>query len=236
MNKKITAGIIGAMECEIRLLRAELSEIREEKIGVFTFYRGSIGDIDVVLARAGVGKVNAAICATLMASAFAPDFIVNTGCMGGLEPGLHVLDVVAAERTAEHDLDYGLLGDERGTVFLPDGSSAKFFDTDAELTDKIVRAAELCGSRVIRGTIASGDIFVSNADDKALIRNGFDAAGTEMEGAAVGHACAALKLPFALIRCVSDGADGDAHMSFEEFSVKASEISARITLKFLSML
>jgi len=236
MTGRIRAGIIGAMECEVGLLREKLEGLREEKLGAFTFYLGSIGNIDVVLARAGVGKVNAAVCATAMITRYSPDFVINTGCMGGLAEGLHVLDVVSADRTVEYDLDYGMLGDERGMIFFPDGSAAKYMKPDEELSALLAKAAEGYGSRVITGTIASGDKFVSDPTDKQMIKDGFDAAGCEMEGAAIGHACAALGTRFAIIRCVSDGADDGAPMSFEEFSVKASEISANITLAFLSLL
>lgn len=233
-GKETTAAVIGAMECEIALIAERLEDRSEEKAGPFRFVTGRIGRTRVVLVRSGVGKVNAAICASVTAMKYSPDFIINTGCMGGLDPGLSVLDTVAATGTVEYDLDYGSLGDERGTVFLPDGRSVMIAKTDEKLTAGLIAAAEACGRRVVTGVVASGDRFVDDPAAKAFIRDSFGACGCEMEGASIGHACLALGIPFAVLRSVSDGADGSAGMSFAEFSEAASALSAEIVCGFLA--
>ena len=233
-KKEITAGVIGAMECEISLISERMTERSVREIGAFRFITGRIGGTETVLARCGVGKVNAALCAALMAERFSPDFIINTGCMGGLDPVLSVLDTVAATGTVEYDLDYGSLGDERGSVFLPDGRTVKVAETDRKLTEGLIAAAEACGRRVSTGILASGDRFVDDPAAKTFIRDTFGACGCEMEGAAIGHACLALGIPFAVLRSVSDGADGGAGMSFAEFAGAASAVSAEIICGFLT--
>lgn len=64
--------------------------------------------------------------------------------------------------------------------------------------------------------------------------NSFDAAAAEMEGAAVAQVAAANETPFVIIRSISDLAENEANVSFEEFERKAADISSRIVLGMLS--
>ena len=55
-------GIIGAMEEEVAKLK-ELCEDREEiQKGPYFFVKGKLSGHEVVLCKAGIGKVNAAAC------------------------------------------------------------------------------------------------------------------------------------------------------------------------------
>lgn len=231
-----TAAVIGAMECEVSLLCGLLENRREYRVGKFVFHRGMIGGTDVVVARAGVGKVNAAVCTATLISKFSPAFVVNTGCMGGIDPILRQNDVVAATDTVEYDITYGSLGTPDGVIFLPDGSEADCFACDAEITDRLCEAVERCGRAAHRGRIVSGDKFVSDPGFRSYLRERFGASGCEMEGAAAAHACALANVPFGLVRSVSDTADGDAGVSFETFAEGASRLSAQIVSSFISSL
>ena len=231
--KKI--GILGAMACEVEILCQKLDDHKTETVNGLVFHTGKLGNFDAVIAQAGEGKVNAAYSATTMICRFAPDAVINTGCMGGLNPNLHTLDVVIATSLFEHDLEYGALGFPRGTVFLPDGSTTREFFADNGLCSGLLTAARNRGAEASVGIIASGDLFVSNDEDRNRIRDTFHADGCEMEGAAVAHVCSIAKVPFAVIRAVSDGANSNSGMSFEEFARKAGETSAAILLDFTTL-
>lgn len=233
-GKTLRAGIIGAMDCEVSLLLGMMTGKRRRSVAGFDFYTGRISGTSAVVAKAGVGKVNAAACAAAMISAFSPSFIINTGCMGGIADGMKVTDVVSATDAVEYDLDYGALGTPRGTVFLPGGGETSAFACDPGLSDALAAAAEKTGCRVMRGRIASGDRFVSAAGEKKELSERFGACGCEMEGAAIAHVCFCAGVPFGILRTVSDGADSDAGMSFDEFSVKASRISAEAVAGLMS--
>jgi len=231
-----TAAVIGAMECEVSLLCGLLENGREYREGRFLFHRGKIGGTDVVIARAGVGKVNAAVCTATLIAKFSPAFVINTGCMGGIDPVLRQNDVVVATDTVEYDITYGSLGTPEGVIFLPDGGEADSFACDEEISERLCEAVGRCGRTAHRGRIVSGDRFVSDSAFRNYLRERFGASGCEMEGAAAAHACALAKVPFGLVRSVSDTADGDAGISFDAFAEGASRLSAQIVSEFISSL
>ena len=56
-------GIIGAMQSEITLLRAQMQNEKQTVLGNKVYYEGVIAGQAVVLTQSGMGKVNAAMCA-----------------------------------------------------------------------------------------------------------------------------------------------------------------------------
>lgn len=228
-------GILGAMDCEVALLCESLTDRQTQTVNGLVFHTGKLGSLEVVLCKTGEGKVNAAYSATTMICHFAPEAIINTGCMGGLNPELKTLDVVIAGTLCEHDLEYGVRGWPRGTVFLPDGSTTREFSADTALASGLLTAARDSGAEARIGVIASGDLFVSNEADRNRIRDTFRADGCEMEGAAVAHVCSIARVPFAIVRSVSDGANSNSGMSFEEFAKRAGETSAAILIAFAKL-
>ena len=109
-------GIIGAMDIEVQALKEMMDNPQVEKISSVEFYSGKIMNIDTVVAVAGVGKVNAAVCAQTMILKYAPDYIINTGVAGGLSPELEIGDIAVADKVCEHDMDTSPVGDELGFI------------------------------------------------------------------------------------------------------------------------
>src|SRR5699024_6456393 len=85
-------------------------------ISTVDFYRGDINGISVVVAAAGVGKVNAAVCAQTMILTYKPDYVINIGVAGGLAPELGIGDIAVAENVVEHDMDTTPIGDVPGYI------------------------------------------------------------------------------------------------------------------------
>ncbi len=221
-------AILGAMECEITLLLSKMRDVKSERIGKHTYHTGTIGVRDCVLARCGVGLVNAAVAAAVIIERYRPDMLINIGVGGGLAPDLSVGEVIVAESLCTHDLIYGVLGDERGEVFYPDGESIKMLPTDKKIREAILRAAAEHGIKCRAGVIASGDVFVSDSETRRDIREAFGADICEMEGAAVAQTAYAFGTPFAVLRSVSDLADGTAPESFERFAASGADTAATI--------
>lgn len=234
--KKI--GIIGAMEVEINFLRKLMADdSKKTEAGSVTFYEGKIHGLDVVLVRSGVGKVNAALCAQRLVLQFGCTAVINTGIAGAMAHGLTVLDFVVSTDAIYHDLNATGFGYKRGQVpQMPVFS----FEADAKMIEaakKAFAASELAKShKLIEGRIATGDQFVSDRDYKAFITSEFSPACVEMEGAAIAHACYLNKVPFVILRCMSDTADdsGCSDYSFNESS--AAEMSAQVVEKMISLL
>ena len=230
MEKEKTLGVIGAMESEVTTLIAALKEHREEKIGLTTYHVGKLDGQAVVIARSGVGKVNAALTAAEMIRTFGAFAIINTGVAGALDPTLEPCDAVIAADLVQHDMDTTSLGDPPGFV---SGLGVVRFQADPALSAAAVNAAKALGIRVILGTVASGDQFISDRKMKERITSTFGAAACEMEGAAIAHACALYGVPFAVIRSISDKADGSSTVDFPTFVVSAAASNAEIVRRML---
>ena len=218
-------GIIGAMDIEIEKINACLVNKKEETISGVTYTRGTLGKTEVVTAICGVGKVFAAICTQTMILRYKPDAIINSGIAGTLSDKIGVLGTVVATALVQHDMDTSPLGDPRGLI---SGINVIQFPADETLAEKICANIE---TPYIRGVIASGDCFVADIKKKEDIRDTFNASACEMEGASVAHVCYMNNVPFCVVRTISDGADGGGELSYEEFRVKAADLSSEIMIK-----
>lgn len=220
-------GIIAALDEEVRLLNEALQEAQTVRVGGLETRVGRLGDQEVAILRCGVGKVGAAAAAQAILSAFDPAAVINTGCAGALAPGLGVGDVVLAAETAEWDMDTTALGDPRGYIT---GMDRIRMEADAALRACLRRSIP-SGTKVVEGLIVSGDAFISTPAQRQLILDAFpDALCAEMEGAAVGHVCAANGVPFCVIRTMSDTADGGSVTDFPAFCKQAGAASAAVLL------
>ena len=186
---------------------------------------GTLGKTEVVTAICGVGKVFAAICTQTMILRYKPDAIINTGIAGTLSDKVGVLGSVVATALVQHDMDTSPLGDPRGLI---SGINVIEFPADEKLAEKICQSIE---TPYIRGVVASGDCFVADIKKKEDIRDTFNAVACEMEGASVAHVCYMSNIPCCVVRTISDCADGSGELSYEEFRVKAADLSSKIMIK-----
>ena len=226
-------GIIGALDIELERLIDAMQEPVHREISGVPFTCGKLLGKDVVIARAGVGKVNAAVCAQAMALIYEPELILNSGVSGALSPELHVGDVVIGTDVVQHDVDTTAMGDEPGFVSTVDRLS---FPLDNFASTAIAAAAEELGIRAVRGRIASGDQFVASTERKEEIVRLFSAVTCEMEAGAIAHVCFLNRIPCAVIRSISDGGNEEAPMSYEEFLPLAAKNSSELTLAYLKSL
>ena len=223
-------GIIGAMDSEVNGLKAKMENKQVQTIGTTVFCRGILFGKEVVVAKSGIGKVNAALCTQNMIHAYAPRLIINTGCAAGVGDGIQVGDIVLAGDAVEHDLDYGPLDDERGYI---DGLNTVYMQADKAYTRKISAIAQHLGVHTRIGTVATGDQFLCDPVKKADIKNHFHAEAVEMEGGAIAHAASANGVPFVILRSISDNGDEAAQESFEQFVEKVNQKNMEILKLFL---
>ncbi len=245
-------GILGAEKQEIALLQAIL-EGKEQKIATASFYEGKIGNLDVKLVHSGIGKVNATIATQILISKFEVDYVINTGVAGALDPALNIFDLVCSTDAIEHDVDATYFGYERGQVPL---YPSPFYKADSYLGELALKTFATIKNdakigrfsaedahlikhiKLVMGRIASGDIFVATKRMKEGLYHDLSASCVEMEGAAVAHTCVANKVPYLILRSISDIADKEhaGMLSYNDFSKKAAFLSSRFVLKLLSFL
>ena len=216
-------GIICAMQIEADGILALCDHIRtEEKFGM-TFSHGTLHGKELVIVVCGVGKVNAAMCATVLINDYRPSLVINSGVAGAVSPVVSIGDLVVGTRAVEHDMNITALGDKQGEVSFPNGK-VLFFDCDKAAS---LLLEEVCGgledTKVVRGIIASGDIFISTRPQRLRLNDRFGAIACEMEGAAIGHVCHCCGVPFVILRAISDDINENKGMDFVRFCALAAK-------------
>ena len=223
-------GIIAAMEEELKTLLLALEDKKEVVVLGKTYYEGRIGQHEVVLVQSGIGKVLSAMSVAILAETFGVDAIINTGSAGAVSEGLAIGDVVIADRLVYHDVDVTAFGYAYGQM----AGQELYFLADSELMAKLQAVLAQEGQASYLGLIATGDSFIADPDRVAAIKHHFpEVLAVEMEGAAIAQAAQAAGKPFLVIRAMSDTAQGDANITFDEFIIQAGERSAQILIAFL---
>lgn len=226
-------GIIGAMPEEVELLHEAMEDKKEFRRAGLGIYKGVIKGIPVVVTCAGVGKVNAAMCAQILISEYGVTTLINTGVAGGVAPGVHVGDVVISTDAMYHDFDTTALGTPLGQIAYMENS---IFPADPKLREMAVRACRglLPDHSCHEGRVVSGDQFIQGKEKQTWIYETFDACCTEMEGAAIAHVAYCNQVPFLILRTISDGANEDSPMDFETFKGIAIRAGTDILMNLFS--
>ena len=213
-------GIIGAMDEEVAMLKEKLTEVQVETKAAMDFYKGKLEGKDVVVVRSGIGKVNAGICSQILVDLYQVDGIVNTGIAGSLRNEINIGDLVLSTVAVQHDVDAGGFGYPAGEI---PQLGVKEFPADERL---LALAEEACREAnpdisTFKGRVASGDQFIDSKEKKNWIHDTFDAYCTEMEGASMAQVATLNKVPFVIIRAISDKADNSAPVAYETFEEQA---------------
>ncbi len=229
-------AIIGAMDYEVHLLIEQMQDVNKSSVAGVDFYEGTVADKSVVVAVCGIGKVNAALCTQIMIDQFGASHVINTGVAGALKDHLEPQDIVISTDLAYHDMDvtnggnyaYGDIPRMATSYFLAD---QKLSDLTFDIVRRNVKEHAVYLDRIV-----SADVFVAEKAKKEWILQHFNAAATEMEGAAIGHVCYLNSIPFVVIRAISDRADGSADDDFEQFAKAAALTSAKIVIALVEQM
>lgn len=230
----VKIGIIGAMDVEIEVICRNITGTVLHQLCGLDFLEGFLEETPVVVVRSGVGKVNAALCAQLLISKFKITHLINTGVAGALASGLGVLDVVISTEVMYHDVDATNWGYENCTV----PGMSRTFPADPELIHLATIACRenFPSKNSLQGLIASGDQFIGSNQLKEKIKSLCNPACVEMEGAAIGHVAFVNKIPFVVIRCMSDMADDNGETTARFNEKEGANISAHIVCTMVQAL
>lgn len=222
-------GIIFAMDEELDEFLKLVKCVNKYDIFDLTFYDVSVNEnINCVLVKSGVGKVNAARCCQILIDNIKVDYVFNIGVAGGISDRLKVGDVVIGEKLIQHDFDITAFNHEKG--YIPNVGT--YIDSDKYL----VSLAENSISNAISGVIASGDIFCTELKMSRKINDKFNALCVEMEGAAIAQVCYLSNIPFLILRSISDTPNDNNVVTYEEFLESSSKLIAISMKKILEKL
>jgi adenosylhomocysteine nucleosidase len=194
------------------------------------FYEGYIRNTKVILVKSNVGKVNAARVTQVLIDNFNVKMVINVGTAGSLDNKLDIGDIVVASTLVQYDFDVTPFGRKLGEI----ENIGEYIEVDKNLLEIFNKF------NVTIGCIATGDKFVVDNEEKKRIKDYFNALCIEMEGASIAQVCYLCKLPFLVIRSITDKLDGSSKIDFSQlygfkFSFKrlsevATNVLAVITL------
>ena len=244
-------ALLGAFDEEVEILEGQLVNPKAHTIEGIQFLTGTLNEQNVVIARTGVGKVNAAMTATLVIEHFRPNRVIFTGVAGGLNPDLQIGDIVIAQTTAQHDLgrlesaeieNMGTknpINGKRNPVFFPADPGLLQIAATVLADIKLSPLQTPQGQRhprIITGTVVTGDVFVASDAKKTDLHKNLGADAVEMEGAAVAQICWQHNVPCLVIRSLSDNAGANASEDFKKYYKIAARNSAALVTRIISQL
>ena len=212
-------AIICAMRVELEQILARMENVRQEEQAGVQVYLGVLEGHAAAAAVCGVGKVSAALCTQMLISRYAPSALLHSGIAGGVAPELRHMDLVVAR-----ELTYRDMSDDIKRDWLPCGGC---FVADAGLSSLLRQAAP----EARLGCIATGDQFLESREEKLRLQQDYNALCADMESAAVAQVCIVNRVPFAVLRCISDLADDEARGDYDQLEQKAAHLSAEVLCK-----
>ncbi len=238
MENKRPIGIIGAMGVEVRALLDAMEETGQERFAGLVFHVGALSGAPCVIAQCGEGKVNAAVCAQTMILQYAPRLVINVGVAGGV--GLNIGDLVVASACVQHDFDATPMGYPLGNLFLyrDEGEPEQRIElpADGAAAALLLEEAQAIYGGAYSGIVATGDQFVADKAKNQWLHETFGAKAVEMEGGSIAQVCYMNRTPFAVLRAISDNADGGSPVDFPAFTQECAAKTARLLTQALGRL
>lgn len=220
--------IVAAMEEEVKAIVDHMDQVRVCSHAGVRLYEGMLEGEACTVMKSGVGKGSCAMTLTIALERLGSvDAVINIGTAGGILDTEEVLDLVISTAVVQHDYDTSPIDGEDGIGL--------WFEADARLQRAASEAARQLSLRVHHGVVASGDRFISGADEAAALLARFPKAiCAEMEAGSVAQVCTHYGIPFIVLRSLSDVAvkAGNA-MTFEEYKEAASRRSAALCSSFI---
>jgi len=228
-------GIVVAMDEEAALLIQSMTTDHIESIGSSDYHIGELCGKSVVVVRCYDGKVNSAMCTQTLIDRFGATAIINSGVGGTLSDRVGIGDIVISTETVQHDYDESEIGYDPGVV---PNIGMVAIPADPVLRDTAVQAISkvAVGIEVFQGRICTGDQFISGAEEMHQITDRFGGICCEMEGGAVAQVCYLNKVPFVVIRAISDDVNGGGPADYEKFMKEMSDLCAKMTMEMLKEL
>ncbi len=206
-------GIMGAMPEEVTQLCAKLTDRTEEEYAGVRYHKGRLGDKQLVVCCAGMGKANAASTTQVLITRYEAERIIFSGIAGNMSSEIGIGDVVIGGTVVYHDAEVEMIC--QSAPFL------KEYTGDPEMVKAAMEACEAADTVYLVGKIATGDRFVGDAATKNAIAAAVEPDCVEMEGAAVSQVAARNGVPCVILRAMSDEADeeGRERIVEKDFSI-----------------
>ncbi len=217
-------AVLCAIRQEISPLVACMNVSNKFNIDEIPFFEGDLNGQPLTLVLGGIGRVNAIKAASCLLESTKVDLLISAGVAGGIRQGIHVGDLIVAERigyTRQDDFD----GDE-----LQLESNFVCKKEIVQLARELSNGLE---SKLHFGNLLTVDNVISQSSTKRKIGEQNSFLAVEMESAAVAEVASKKGVEFAAIRSISDDIDDDLHLDYDnmisdEGKVKVSSIALSV--------
>lgn len=219
---RANVGIITALDATTNSIQKQMTVSEYVPLAGREFYVGQLGQTKVILVRSPMGKVNNAITAQLLVSAFSAKAVLSFSPAGGVGSEIKEGDVVMATEVYQHDFGawkpYGFIWSKVPVYINSMSTDYNLFpgftlppDSKSATTEKVTSH-----NKVVRGIIVSGDQFIASPKKRDWLRKKFNATAVDMGAAAIAQVCYTNHTPVCLIRIITDSAGLDAKTRFAE--------------------
>ncbi|EOY29721.1 Phosphorylase superfamily protein isoform 2 [Theobroma cacao] len=216
------------------------------------FRFGAIGEKRVILVMTGLSLINAGITTQLLLTLFKIEGVVHYGIAVNANPSLNIGDVTIPKYWSQTSLWYWQrYGDGPSDELTLESNGdytrelgflkfANFTTNDLKLEGCLNSTTCLDEQpRVVtvqRGT--SGSVFLDNAAYRSFIYSKFNVSPVDMESASVALICLQQRVPFIIIRALSDLAGGGSAESNEAdiFTSLAANNAVTVVMEFIKQL
>lgn len=234
-----TVAIIGALEKEVAQIYDRLEDAHMAEEAGIKVACGKYAGLDLVATTAGMGTVNAAAATQHLISAHGAQAVIFSGIAGGLNPALHIDDVVIGAHLRYLDTDTALIAESApgleefgSTPALADIAEQALNESGYSAACEGGEAGSSAPKQYLRGTIATGDRFVTGSAMRDAAIEATHADCVEMEGAAVAHVATKNGVDCLVLRAISDNCD-EAYDAFceREFDLETyAQTASALTL------
>lgn len=202
---------------------------REVRRGPRSFFEGELAGCDVVVACAGVGKVNAAMATQQLIDSYRVWGVANAGAAGAADASLELFDVMVSETCVHHDVPGFVLPDSYPYY---DGEE---FASDGVLLEAAKKASAKWRKPFAFGRTATGECFVDDSNRDGIVAR-CNPLSVDMETAAMAQTCTANGIPFIAVRCITDTPALSGFDSYAQNADEASEYACQATQLMLRVL
>lgn len=153
------------------------------------------------------------MASTILINLYQPKFIINSGSAGSLNASLKIGDIIIPKKICYHDVNLTNFGYSRGQI----PQYPKKFKTDKNLNNLLKIISIQFKLKFSTGLLVTGDTFVRGDSFIEKIKYHFSSAiAVEMESAAIAQVCHQFKIPFIVVKSISDLSDSKATKNFEK--------------------
>ena len=232
INSEIQVGIICPGDDEYLICKKILNLGNETELAGRLISSRKEKDIEVIVVKAGEGKICCASATQLIIDKYQPDFIFDIGASGSLAEKININDIICCKNSFEYNVDTGeelvKTPDDfiTSTVFNKDSSKEVLMEFSNWIKETMVTIIKV-------GNIASGEKDVDNKELSQELHKKFNAIACNWETSSILKTAQLNRVKSVSFRVITDNADEHMLKAYISNRKKALEIMFPVLNEFI---